>query len=261
MKSVTLFLLILSIVTTVTMANITYLSKKTIEKLTKSSKFLSNPYIRVIEGIDENRTYFLNIQYKGKIVNCFVNKHTGDIYIGDRYDKNGKKSKFTKSPTRIAKIKHLIDNAVSFSYGTGKKDLYLFTDPQCPYCQKFETNAKGLLEDYRIHVILYPLRFHKNAPAMIEWIMQGLDDKEKHARAEAIMVHKNQDYRLILTKNKPFKYSTMLSASLSKGKNVARLLNVTGTPIIFDSQFHKLNWGLLLQEERKKKQKLAIDKK
>jgi len=261
MKIITILMLVLSIVSTVVMADVKYLTKEKIFELSKSSKFLSNAYTRIIEGIDEDNTYFLNVQHKGKIVNCFVDKNTGSIYMGERYDATGKKSQFTKSSARIARLKQSVNSSVSFSYGTGKKDLYLFTDPECIYCKKFEIKAKGLLGDYTMHVILYPLRFHKNAPAMIEWIMQGLDDKEKHERAEAIMVHNSQEYKLSLDKKKPFKYSSTVNSNLSIGKNAARLLRVTGTPTMFDSEFHKLNWGLLLQQERRKKQKSTIDKK
>jgi len=47
------------------------------------------------------------------------------------------------------------------------------------------------------------------------------------------------------------------SATANKGKNAAKILRVTGTPTIFDSEFHKLNWGTLLHKERMKKEKTA----
>lgn len=252
----------LLLVSTLLMAETKYLSKEKIAELSKSSKFLSNNYTRIIEGIDEKDTYFLNLQYKGKIVKCFIDKKTGTIYKGDRYDASGKVSKYIKSPEQIKKLTKSIKDGVSFSYGTGKKDLYLFTDPECPYCIKFEKKAKGLLDEYTVHVILFPLRFHKKAPAMTEWIMQGANDKEKHQRAEALMVDNNQDYKAFLSTDskKPFKYTDTIQVKLDKGKNAARLLMVTGTPIVFDAQFNKVNWGKLLTDESSKKNK-SIPKK
>ena len=242
-------------VSTMVMADISYLSKEKIEELSKSSKFLSNSYTRIIEGVDENNTYFLNLQYKGKNVNCFIDKSTGSIYVGDRYNANGKKSEFINSPMRIAKLTQSIKNGVSFSYGEGKKDLYLFTDPECPYCRKFERQAKGLLEEYTVHVVLFPLGFHKRAPAMTEWIMQGKNEREKFERAEAVMIKGIEDYRTVLPKdaNKPFAYSANTEKAIKKGKIAARMLQVRGTPTIFDSNFNRLNWGKLLQKEQSKK--------
>jgi len=235
------------------MAQVNYLSKEKIVELSKSSKFLSNSYTRIIEGIDEKDTYFLELQYKGKSVNCFVDKHTGAIYKGERYDSNGTLSTFTKSPKRIAKIQQSLNNAISFSYGTGKKELYLFTDPECPYCKKFERQAKGLLGDYTVHVILYPLRFHKHAPAMTEWIMRGKDDAQKHARAEEVMIKNSQTFKSLMPKDKKlFKYSPSVQQWLQKSISTVRSMHITGTPTILDTSFNKVNWGKLLEAERQK---------
>jgi len=111
---------------------------------------------------------------------------------------------------------------------------------------------------YQNHLNFYPLAFHKNAPAMTEWIMQGVDDKEKHERAEAIMLNSSLEYKHMLDKKKPFNYSDAINLSLNKGKNAARVLRVTGSLTIFDSKFHKLNWGTLLHKERMKKEKMAM---
>ena len=241
---------------TLAMAKVTYITPEKIAELSKS-KVLSNTYTRIVEGIDENKTYFLDVQYKGKQVNFFVDKATGAIYQGDRYDKDGKVSQFIKSPERLAKFTKTMKEGISFSYGTGKKDLYLFTDPQCPYCMKFERRAKGLLTDYTVHVMLFPLSFHKNAPAMTEWIMQGATDKDKHMRMEALMVDGSQEYKAFQSKDGNFKYSAKVQTAINNSRKAARLLSVTGTPIIFDGNFNKLNWGRLLQEEKVKKAQTA----
>lgn len=244
----------LLIVATLSMAETKYISKEKINELSKS-KILANMYTRIIEGIDENDTYFLDLQLKSKNANAFVDKKSGVIYIGDRYTKDGRKSIFIKSPERMAKFYTTIKEGISFTYGTGKKELYLFTDPECPYCKRFEKTAKGLLNDYTVHVILYPLKFHKKAPAMTEWIMQGTNDKEKYERMKAVMIENSQTYTAFLPKaGKVFQYSSNIQSILNKGKQAVRLLGVRGTPSIFDVNFTKMNWGKLLQDERKKQQ-------
>ena len=239
---------------TLSMGEIKYLSKSKIMELSSTSKVLKNKYTKVLEAIDEKDTYFFNLEYKGKQVNAFMDKKTGVVYRGDRFDAKGTLSKFIKSPERIAHFQKMMKNGISFSVGTGKKDLYVFTDPECPYCKKFEKLSQGLLDDYTVHTILFPLRFHKKAPAMVEWIMQGKDDNEKHTRLVNVMLKNDQTYMSVLPKKgERFQYSNKVAKKLNDGKIIARQLNVRGTPIIFDTDLNKLNWGKLLQEERNKK--------
>jgi len=186
-------------------------------------------------------------------VNCFVDKSTGAIYKGNRYNQDGKVSVFTKSPQRLARIRRTIEQGVSLSFGAGKKILYIFTDPECPYCRKFEKQAKGLLDDYTVKVIFYPLRFHKSAPAMTEWILQGKDDNERHARMEEIMIKHSQAYKSLTAENKTFRYTPKIQKILQKGQSAVRLLHVRGTPTIYSETFTKINWGALLSRERSKK--------
>lgn len=47
--------------------------------------------------------------------------------------------------------------------GTGKRQLYVFSDPDCPYCKRLESEFPKL-NDVTIHVFLYPLvSIHPNA--------------------------------------------------------------------------------------------------
>ena len=41
-------------------------------------------------------------------------------------------------------------------HGDGKRQLYLFEDPDCPYCKKFEEELPKI-KDVTLHVFLYPL--------------------------------------------------------------------------------------------------------
>lgn len=240
-------ILFLALLLSMISADIKYLTSAEIQNLSKTSKILSNSFTRIIEGIDEGDSYFLELQDRGKNVNCFIDKKSGMIYKGDRYDSNGTKSVFVKSPARIAKFQKTIEQSIMFSYGTGKEDLYVFTDPECPYCQKFERMAKGLLDKYRVHVILYPLRFHKKAPAMTAWILDAKTDEEKHHRMEEVMINHSQAYQKFYGKT----YTRQTQQLLRQGMNAVRVLQVRGTPSIFDKNFKKINWGKLLKNNHK----------
>lgn len=244
----------LLIANTFLLSEIKYLSQEQINTIYKNTKAFDKVPIKVIEGIEEEDTYFLDVIYRGKARHCFLNKKNGSYYIGRRYDNEGKAFKFIKSPERIAKFKKTIKEGISFSYGTGKKDLYVFTDPQCGYCKKFEKQSEGLLEEYTVHVILFPLRFHKKAPAMIEWTMGGSNDKEKNERLKAIMVKSDTQYEKFLPKDKkPMHYTAATKKRVENAMKAAKALHVTGTPTLFDASFKKLNWGKFLRQEQAKK--------
>jgi thiol:disulfide interchange protein DsbC len=58
--------------------------------------------------------------------------------------------------TRIdVKVLPLAD-AFDVKRGNGKRELYLFEDPDCPYCKKFEEQLPDVA-DVTLHIFLYPL--------------------------------------------------------------------------------------------------------
>ena len=60
---------------------------------------------------------------------------------------------------------HELDKYVAFTYGKKGKVVYLFTDPECPFCQRLEPTLKKLADEglIQVKVILFPLPFHPHA--------------------------------------------------------------------------------------------------
>jgi thiol:disulfide interchange protein DsbC len=59
-----------------------------------------------------------------------------------------------------------VANAVIMGNPNGSKKLYVFTDPDCPYCRKGHVELKKLADNYKdvaIHVMLFPLPMHPGA--------------------------------------------------------------------------------------------------
>jgi thiol:disulfide interchange protein DsbC len=57
-------------------------------------------------------------------------------------------------------------HAVIMGNPKGSKKLYVFTDPDCPYCRKGHTELKKLANiapDVAIHIMLFPLSMHPGA--------------------------------------------------------------------------------------------------
>ena len=217
-------------------------------ELKKANAVLQNPVLTIKGAIERPDSYVLKLQAQSgqgsqKLI-AFLMKKSGALYIGSGYDKNGQEIVF---PTDAKAV----EEAVAFSYGHGPKEIYLFTDPECPYCGRFAKASHGKLDDYTVHVVLFPLSFHKKSPAMVEWIMQGKDDAERKARYDKVMLKGSADYkRLIKAGNKPFVYSSETEKQMKASKNAAAELNLRGTPALYDANFQPLSQNQLLKEKK-----------
>lgn len=254
MKSIFEKLFIASILlTTLTFAKVLQLDQKKILDIKRTTGILSKASISIVDGVDMGTYYFLKLKVKqrkgnARDMNAFLEKESGVVYIGTRYEKNAQRVLFPVTE----KVKEIVKEGISFSYGTGKKDLYVFTDPECSYCKKFEKQSQGMLSDYRVHVILFPLRFHKKAPKMVEWILQGKDDADKKQRTEKLMVENDKSYLGIKSQyGSTFHYSKEVQEQVDKAIKAANALGISGTPTVLDANFQKLNWKTLLFQEMK----------
>ncbi len=247
-KTMMISVLIAGVVTSMNAADVKLDTAK-LKEIRATTKVLQSPALTIRDGIDKDSVYFLKLEAKSQrgsqMITAFVDKKTGAVYFGNGVDKEGK-------PMAFPKEAQVIKDGISFSYGTGKKELYIVTDPECPYCVKFEKALDGKLDDYTVHVILFPLSFHKNAPVMVEWIMEGKNDAEKRERFEQLMLKKSTTYKsLIKDPKKPFKYSVQTQEKMNKTLKAVQELDVRGTPMTYDSSFNELPRSVLFGAEKK----------
>lgn len=216
-----------------------------LQEIKTKNVVLQDPVLHMVGAIEKPNSYILKLEARSpqgsQLVTAFLDKHTNELYIGSGYDKEGNAIVFPKD----AKAIH---EGVSFSYGKGSKEIYIVTDPECPYCSRFEKAIAGKLDEYKVHVILFPLSFHKKAPAMLEWIMQGKDDAQKKERFDEILLNGSTQYQtLIKDAKKPFVYSEAVGKAMQKMDQAVLELNVRGTPSIFDANFNPLSQDQLLK--------------
>ena len=229
------------------------LDKTKLQEIKTKNRVLQDPNLHMTGAIEKPDSYILKLEARtpqgSQLVAAFLDKKTSELYIGSAYDKNGQ-------PIAFPKDVKVIKESVAFSYGNKNgKDLYIVTDPECPYCSKFEKAAKGKLDDYRVHVILMPLSFHKKAPAMIEWIIQGKNDVERKERFEELMLHGSTAYQaLIKDAKKPFVYSESVGQTMKKVDRAVMELGVRGTPAIYDENFTLVSQQQLFTHINKKSQ-------
>ncbi len=77
-----------------------------------------------------------------------------------------------------------VGNAVIMGNPAGSKKLYVFTDPDCPYCRKGHTELKKLAKiapDVAIYVMLFPLPMHPAAYDKVRLVLEskGLERLER----------------------------------------------------------------------------------
>ena len=224
-----------------------------LQEIKTKNVVLQDPVLHMTGAIEKPNSYILKIEARSprgsQLLSAILDKQTGELYIGSAYDKEGNAILFPKDTQAIKE-------GVSFSYGKGSKEIYIVTDPECPYCTRFEKAVAGKLDDYRVHVILFPLSFHKKAPAMVEWIMQGKDDVQKKERFEEIMLKGSTQYQaLIKDAKKPFVYSSEVGQAMKKVDKATMELNVRGTPAIYDANFNPVQQGQLLNVQAKGRKK------
>jgi thiol:disulfide interchange protein DsbC len=71
-----------------------------------------------------------------------------------------------KQPTKIDVKTIPLENSIVMGNKDGAKKIYVFTDPDCPYCRKFHAELKKLAAaapDVAIYIIPFPLPMHPGA--------------------------------------------------------------------------------------------------
>ena len=132
-----------------------------------------------------------------------------------------------------------------FTYGTGKETLYIFTDPECPYCKVFEKTWKDvdLKDKYTFKVFIYPLSFHKQAPEMTHWILSAKTDNEKAKRLLEI-ANGSTEYKGYMKKETVDQYKK-IEKQLNKVKQIAAQNSITGTPTVLNKEGKAVDWQTL----------------
>lgn len=162
------------------------------------------------------------------------------LFAGNAYDKSGKKFELPKNG-------ELIKKGVAMTNGNPKGEaIYLVTDPECPYCKKFEENMDPeAAKKYAINIIPMPLSFHKNAVPMFYWILSGKDKKEVQDRFHAVMVKNDKSWEKFTPSEAE---KTKLDEKIKNGMNAAMELKAGGTPSVFDKDFKQMDLSQLMKK-------------
>ena len=123
----------------------------------------------------------------------------------------------------------------------------MVTDPECPFCRKMEKLiGKKLSDNYKVHIILYPLPFHSNAKAMSYYILAGKTQEEKAKRFKETLSGDNSWSSYQPSPEEKERFDKELELS----KKAVNQLHANGTPSVYNDKFDYINWTFFLNKKQ-----------
>lgn len=198
--------------------------------------------IKVEKAFDSGEFYVLKIEAQGRKDELYLTKDKKFVVSGSVI--NTSNGLPLKAPVDLSALK----GKEAFTYGDGKEEFILFTDPECPYCKKFESYFPQLKDKVKIKVFFYPLDFHPNAREISKYILSRKTKKEKIDAFFEFEIGNES----VLSKVKNTKYSTAEEEKLNNFLNeqieLGINLGVQGTPALFDKNGQSVIWVQLLEK-------------
>jgi len=229
--------LLLALAITTSLSAVEELSQDEVTKIEQLDLF-TRAQIKVTKAYDMGNLYALIINVRGNSDQVFLTKDKKSLITGDVIN-TADGSKITP-PTDLTGVR----GKEAFIFGSGTEEYFLFTDPECPYCKKFESYFPQIEKNVKIRVFYYPLDFHKNAKDMSLYVMSKKTTSEK-IKAMLSISTEDKGY-----KNR--KYSEDEEAKLEKSlkvqMSIAQRLGVQGTPALYDKDGKKVVWVNLLKK-------------
>ncbi len=213
------------------------LSQKDLKEI-QALPLINMAQVEVKGGTDFGSLYGLSVKVKGRMDTIFLTKDKKYLLPGDAIStQNGQQLQL---PVDISST----IGKEAFTYGTGSDEYILFTDPECPYCKKFESYFSQIEDKVKIRVFFFPLSFHENARDISLYIMS--QDSYK-AKANA-MINTTKDTEEFKNRKIDSAELAKLEKSLDEQMNIAKELGITGTPSLFDKDGNRIIWAQMLQD-------------
>lgn len=156
----------------------------------------------------------------------YTNSEAKLLVFGRIVDLQGQKD---LTADRIAEVNAIkpdglpVGQAIKTVRGNGSRVLYVFSDPDCPYCKRLESTLKDIT-NVTIYTFLYPLEgLHPEATAKSESLWCGKEKDRSNAWADHMVNGKAV---------KPAKCSNPISSNVALG----RTLGIQGTPFMINSK-------------------------
>ncbi len=164
MKKILIGLLLASSLFACSKTNSTTTAKKTPDEL-KQELTKSIPGLTEINAINKSSVAGIYEVVVGRKI-FYVTEDGKYLFFGNLIDVASKKSLTEQRTQELSKIdvKLLpLELAIKQVNGNGKRVMYVFSDPDCPYCKMLEKQIIPKLTDTTIYTFLFPLPMHPTA--------------------------------------------------------------------------------------------------
>ncbi|GAM08214.1 putative thiol:disulfide interchange protein DsbC [Geobacter sp. OR-1] len=144
---------------------------------------------------------------------------------GNKVDITGKSMRELLESQVIDVSRIKLNNALLLGNPKGTKHLYLFSDPDCPYCAKVHDELTKLVKkmpDLAVHILLYPLDMHPDAAWKTNAIVAASKKDMKRALA---MLEASYDKKAVKKNSSASNYANEL-------KKMGQDLGITSTPVL-----------------------------
>ncbi len=165
----------------------TLLSQNEIKKIEELELF-KRAQISVKKAYDVEDFYLLKVVIQGNSDELYLTKDKKNLIAGEIINtQTGAKLEVPADVSGLA-------GKEALTFGSGSDEYFLFTDPECPYCKKFESYFPQIEKNVKIRVFFYPLDFHKNAKDMSMYVMSKKTNAEKIKAMLSININ-DEDYK------------------------------------------------------------------
>lgn len=173
--------------------------------------------------------YEVVLKKDGKSSIVYLDYAKNHIVLGRVIDIKGKKDLTRESIDKYNKIdvsKISVKNAIVMGNPQGKKKIYVFSDPECPFCTKLHDELNLLVKEdpqIKIYIILFALPMHKDAG----WKTQSIICESKKNMPNALKMLEDSYHKININKKDCGKENYA-----EENKKMAEQLGIGATPTI-----------------------------
>lgn len=175
----------------------------------------------------------------------YVNEDVQHLFIGSmirlKDQKNLTKDLTLKNNQNVDFKKLPLNDAIKTVRGNGKRQLAIFSDPNCPYCKSLEANL-AKLNDVTIYTFIYPIKAQSVQPSKQVWCSNN------KAYAWQNLIQKNIQPGAAATCTNP----------IERNLQLGQQLGLRGTPAIIFSNGHTVMGAYPAEEIEKIWQKFGL---
>ena len=175
----------------------------------------------------------------------YVNEDVQHLFIGSmirlKDQKNLTKDLTLKNNQNVDFKKLPLNDAIKTVRGNGKRQLAIFSDPNCPYCKSLEANL-AKLNDVTIYTFIYPIKTQSVQPSKQVWCSNN------KAYAWQNLIKKNIQPGATATCANP----------IERNLQLGQQLGLRGTPAIIFSNGHTVMGAYPAEEIEKIWQKFGL---